>query len=139
MRRAAACVVAGGMVAVACLGLRGLGRPELALGALGCVACAVGVRHLVSVTREAARTRPSAVVVLALVTAGLLVVGLSVPEAWPLLVLGYPSCGCVVVEAWLHTREGLAGQALPHGEHLAGAKGRKTARGKAARPRIATS
>lgn len=84
------------------------GEAELALLALGCVAFALGVRNLADALREALPHHLSAVVVLALVTAGLAACALANPEVWPLFVLGYPSLASIVVEGWLALRAHLA-------------------------------
>lgn len=114
MRRVLASIVAVSAAFALFVSFSMMGRPELVIAEFGCVSFILGVRALVDVMRDALPEHPSAVVVTALVAGALLAMGLANPEVWPLFVLGFPSCSWVVLEAWLHAREGLARRTRSH-------------------------
>lgn len=111
MRRVPACVKAGIAILAATVVLCGVGRPDLALGFLALVAFVLGMRYLLGVMRDALPGRPSALVMLALLTMGIVAMAQANPEVWPLFVVGYPSCASVAVEAWLRLYDVVAGDA----------------------------
>lgn len=117
MRRVPACVKAGIAVLAATVVLCGVRRPDLALGFLALVALVLGMHYLLGMMRDALPERPSALVVLALLTMGMVAMAQANPEVWPLFVVGYPSCASVAVEAWLRLCDAIAGDADAQGRH----------------------
>lgn len=78
------------------------GMAVFVLGTCACVAFVMGVRNLADTVRMARAARPSALVVLVLLSGALLAIALANRKVWPIFAVGYPSLASVVLESWMH-------------------------------------